>query len=258
MISITLKTKEEIEILQEGGGRLQKILEKVVAATRVGVSTYDLDKLAELLIIESGGEPVFKGYRLKGAATPYPASLCTSINDELVHAIPGKDRILKEGDIIGLDIGILWGGLITDTAVTVGIGKISPEAGRLIYATKEALDIGIRAVRPGAKLGDLGYAIEKRLKKDKLGVIRDLGGHGVGYELHEEPLIPNYGRPHTGQEFKAGMVLAIEPMATLGDWRVVLQDDGWTFKTADGSLAAHFEHTVAVTPAGAEVLTRVL
>lgn len=263
---ITLKTKEEIEILREGGGRLQKILEEVAQAARVGVSTYDLDKLAERLIIESGGEPVFKGYRLRGVGTSYPASLCTSINDELVHAIPRNNMILKEGDIIGLDVGMRWPayakatagkkGLVTDMAVTVGIGKISPEAERLIRVTLGSLDMGIGEVRPGAKVGDIGHAIERHLKKQGLGVIRDLGGHGVGYELHEEPMIPNYGRPHIGPELKEGMVLAIEPMATLGDWRVVLQDDGWTFKTADGSLTAHFEHTVAVVKGGAEVLTR--
>lgn len=254
---ISLKSKEEIRILKEGGGRLQKILAKVARAARVGVSTQDLDKLAERLIAESGGEPVFKGYRIKGVATPYPASLCTSINDELVHAIPKNDRILKEGDIIGLDIGMRWQGLITDMAVTVGVGKISSEAERLLHLTRDALDIGINEVKPGAQVGDVGYAIERHLKKYGLGVIRDLGGHGVGYELHEEPLIPNYGRSHTGPELKEGMVFAIEPMATLGSWRVVLQDDGWTFKTVDGSLAAHFEHTVAVTRDGARVLTSI-
>lgn len=264
---ISVKSKEETWILREGGGRLQKILEKVVAAARVGASTYDLDKLAERLIIESGGEPVFKGYRLPGAPVPYPASLCTSINDELVHAIPRRDKILKEGDIIGLDIGMRWPagsrrqppamGLVTDMAVTIGIGKISSEAERLLRITREALDIGINEVKPGAKVGDIGHVIERHLKKQGLGVIRDLGGHGVGHELHEEPLIPNYGSPHTGPELKEGMVFAIEPMATLGDWRVVLQDDGWTFKTADGSLAAHFEHTVAVTKSGVEVLTAI-
>ena len=252
-----LKSPEEIKILREGGRQLAAILVKVAAAAKPGVSTLGLDRLAESLIFSCEGVPVFKGYQPKGAVSSYPASLCVSINDELVHAIPRKSKILKEGDVVGLDIGMRWRGLVTDMAVTVGVGKISRDAERLIRATKEALDIGIFTVRPGAKLGDVGHAIEDRLKKDKLGVIRDLAGHGVGYELHEDPLVPNYGSPGMGIELKEGMVIAIEPMATLGDWRVTLGEDGWTFRTSDGSLAAHFEHTVVVTKDGAEVLTKV-
>ncbi len=266
---ITIKTKEEIDILREGGRRLAGILAAVVKEVKPGVSTLKLDGLAEGLIFESGGTPSFKGYRIRETSVPYPASLCTSINDEVVHAIPRKDRILKEGDIIGLDIGMAWPckfpisnfqfpikPLFTDLAVTVGIGKISKEAERLIRATKEALDIGIKGIRPGVRIGDVSFAIQNHLEKQGLGIIRDLAGHGVGYEVHEEPLIPNYGKPGTGPEIKDGMVLAIEPMATLGDWRIVLDDDEWTFRTADGSLAAHFEHTIAVTKGGVEVLTK--
>lgn len=257
---ITFKTKEEIEILREGGKRLAGILQKVVVAAKPGVSAFDLDRLAEELIFSSGGEPAFKGYKIKGVKTSYSSSLCVSINDEVVHGIPRKDKILKEKDIVGLDIGMKWPaeknqGLFTDMAVTIGIGKISAKAEKLIRVTKEALDVGIEAIRPGARIGDISHAVGEHLKKNNLGIIRDLAGHGVGYELHEEPLIPNYGKSGTGPELKEGMVIAIEPMATLGDWRITLDDDEWTFRTVDGSLAAHFEHTVAVTKKGAEILT---
>ncbi|MBI2640779.1 MAG: type I methionyl aminopeptidase [Candidatus Sungbacteria bacterium] len=264
---ISIKTGEEIKVLREGGKRLAGILAEVVEAAKEGVSTLELDRLAESLIFKSGGTPSFKGYRLKETKIPYPGSLCVSVNAEVVHSIPRADKILKEGDVVGLDIGMQYpgkwqkadgkwrDGLFTDMAVTVGIGKISKEAERLIKATKEALDSGIYAVRPGAHVGDIGYAVQKHLEKNKLGIIRDLAGHGVGYEVHEEPFIPNYGKAGQGPELKEGMVLAIEPMATLGDWRVELQDDEWTFRTADGSMSAHFEHTVAVTDKGVEVIT---
>lgn len=277
-MAITIKNPEEIELLREGGRRLAKILERVVEASKLGLSTWELDRLAEGLIFEYGGKPSFKGYRIKGVSRSYPCSLCVSINDEVVHAIPRKEQILREGDIVGLDIGMWWpvrsaassfqfpvsgynreklaGALCTDMAVTVGVGKISTEAQKLLDATRESLEVGIRAVRPGAKIGDISFVIQQHLEKNKLGIIRDLAGHGVGYEVHEEPLIPNFGKPGTGPELKEGMVIAIEPMATLGDWRVILQDDDWTFKTADGSIAAHFEHTVAVIESGVEVLTK--
>lgn len=264
-----IKTKEEIRILREGGKRLAEILQKLVSALCSGVSTFELDGLAEVLIFACGGKPAFKGYRIKETRTPFPATICTSINDEVVHGIPRKDRILQDGDIIGIDIGMAWPckfpisnfqflikPLFTDMAVTIGIGKISAEAERLIRVTREALDMGIQAVNPGAHIGDIGAAVEMQLKKNNLGIIRDLAGHGVGYELHEEPLIPNFGKAGTGPELREGMVIAIEPMATLGDWRIKLDRDEWTFRTIDGSLAAHFEHTIVVTARGAEVLTQ--
>ncbi|MBI2055787.1 MAG: type I methionyl aminopeptidase [Candidatus Sungbacteria bacterium] len=270
-MAITIKTKQEIDLLREGGKRLAEVLSRVAGAVAAGISTYELDLLGEKMIQESGGVPSFKGYASRGSSRPYPASLCISVNDEIVHAIPRKNAILKEGDIVGLDIGMWWpvregiakqngrpdGALCTDMAITVGVGSISKEAERLMRATKESLDIGIQAVRAGVHIGDIGAAIEARLKKDKLGIIRDLAGHGVGYQLHEDPLIPNFGKPYSGVELKEDMVIAIEPMATLGDWRVILADDQWTFKTADGSLGAHFEHTMAVTREGAEVLTKI-
>ena len=263
----TIKSKEEIGVIREGGKKLAKILERLVEEIKPGISTLDLDRLAESLILECGGEPAFKGYKIRETKIPYPGSICTSVNDEVVHGIPKANKILKEGDIIGIDIGMLWpssgnqesgvrnNGLYTDMAVTVGVGHISDKAQRLIQATKKALAIGIRAVRAGATTGDVGNAIEKYLKKSKYGIIRDLAGHGVGYKVHEEPLIPNYGKKGTGSELREGMVIAIEPMATLGGWRIILDDDEWTFRTEDGSLAAHFEHTLVVTKDGAEILT---
>ena len=279
-MAVTVKTKEEIDFLREGGKRLAGILDQVALSARAGIATFELDKLAEDLILQSGGIPSFKGYRIKGAPHAYPGTICISINEEVVHGIPRNDRILREGDVVGFDIGMWYPGgkmgnrklesggtnfqppasdfphpLCTDMAVTIGIGKISSEAKRLIEATKKSLDIGIAQVKPGATVGDIGSEIEKFLKKNNLGIIRDLAGHGVGYELHEEPLIPNYGSAGKGIELKEGMVIAIEPMATLGDWRVILADDGWTFKTVDHSLGAHFEHTMVVTSNGVEVLT---
>lgn len=263
--------KEEIEILRKGGKILAQILRELIASARAGISTKELDIQAEGLIFKYGGIPAFKGYKIRETRVPYPGSICASINDEVVHGIPRGDKILKEGDVVGLDIGMRWpaltkamagtprakSSLYTDMAVTIGIGKISKDAEKLIRATKEALDVGIHAVRPGARVGDISNAIQARLQKTNLGIIRDLAGHGVGRELHEEPLIPNHGRKGTGPELIEGMVIAIEPMATLGDWRITLDDDEWTFRTADGSLAAHFEHTVAVTERGAEVLTKI-
>ena len=280
-MAITIKTKKELALMRENGKRLAGVLDQVVAAARPGISTAELDEFAERLTIESGGTPSFKGYRIKGVSRSYPATMCISINEEVVHGIPRKDRILREGDIVGLDIGMWWPRsvpvaetkisimpqteslqneksmkpLCTDMAVTIGIGKISREARRLIDATRESLEIGIAQVKAGATVGDVGNAIEQYLKKQNLGIIRDLAGHGVGYELHEEPLIPNYGKAGKGVELKEGMAIALEPMATLGDWRVALADDQWTFKTIDNSLGAHFEHTMAVTKDGAEVLT---
>ena len=260
---VSIKTKEEIELIRENGKRLSRVLDRVAGAARPDVSTAELDRLAERLIIESGGKPSFKEYRIKGVALAYPATMCISINEEVVHGIPRNNRILREGDIVGLDIGMWWPigqehgrPLCTDMAVTIGIGQISKEAERLIDVTRESLAVGIDHVKAGATVGDIGNAIEQYLKKNHLGIIRDLAGHGVGYELHEEPLIPNYGKAGQGVELKEGMVIAIEPMATLGDWRVVLAEDQWTFKTADNSLGAHFEHTMAVTKDGADVLTK--
>lgn len=255
----TIKTKKEIDILRIGGAKLAMILESVLKQAKPGISTLALDRLGESLIFEFGGKPSFKGYKIKESKISYPGSLCISVNDEVVHAIPKEDKFLKEGDVVGFDIGMKWPaqeGLFTDMAVSIGIGKISERAKKLIEVTARALEIGIEKVRDGVRTGDIGNAIQKYLEKNNLGIIRELAGHGVGYKVHEEPYIPNYGKPGTGAELKEGMVIAIEPMATLGDYKVKLQEDDWTFKTADGSLSAHFEHTMAVTKNGVEILTK--
>ena len=261
---------EELEILREGGSRLASaVLHELVKYVRPGLSTGELDELALRLIRETGGEPVFKGYRAEGRGRPYPAAICTSVNDEVVHAIPTQDRVLASGDVLGLDIGMRWpagqpsaasnqqpAGLITDMAVTVAVGKVSAEAERLITVTREALERGIRAIRPGIALGNLGHAIQHHIETNGFSVVRDLVGHGVGRELHEEPYVPNYGTRGEGLLLREGMVRAVEPMATAGKPAVKLDPDGWTWRTQDGSLAAHFEHTVIVTQEGAEVLTK--
>lgn len=255
-----VKDKEELEIIRGCGRRLAEVLETVKKAVRPGISTKELDDISEKLILEQGGYPVFKGYRTLKSEPPYPCSLCTSVNDEVVHAIPSSKVVLKAGDIIGLDIGMRWpakDGLVTDMAVTVGVGDISKNAERLINATRDSLEKGIALLRPGMRLGDLGAVIQGHLEKNGFGVIRDLAGHGTGRILHEEPFVPNYGKRGAGPVVLEGMVLAIEPMATEGDWHIILGDDGWTFRTRDGKLAAHFEHTVIVTKNGAEVLTKI-
>ncbi len=274
---ITIKTPEEIKTLREGGRRLGGVLNEVARAVKPGISTSVLNDLAERLILEVGGEASFKGYNPYGAKAAYPAALCVSVNDEVVHAIPKRDRILNEGDIVGLDIGMWWPApvrgarlashseaassksvraMATDAAVTVGVGKISPQAEKLIRVTAESLAIGIQEARAGARIGDIGSAIQVHLEKNGFGVVRDLAGHGVGHKVHEDPFVPNFGTPGTGAVLREGMVLAIEPMATEGAWKVTLDEDEWAYRTADGKLAAHFEHTIVVTKNGAEILTR--
>lgn len=275
----TIKTPEELGTLKEGGALLARILREVAAAALPGVTTKGLDDLAEHLIIESGGEPSFKNYNPYGAKRAFPATLCVSLNDEVVHGIPRKSRILASGDIVGLDIGMRWPSnakasslrsrghfsgvgkeasgrtMFTDTAITVGVGRISKEAENLIKVTRESLEKGILAVRTGGRIGDIGAAIQEHIERHGFGVVRDLAGHGVGYRVHEDPFVPNFGTRGKGEVLKEGMVLAIEPMATAGTWKVLLDDDEWTFKTADGKLAAHFEHTIVITKDGCEILT---
>lgn len=252
--STIIKKPEEIIALREGGRRLANILEKVKAAVVPGTTTKELNRLAESLIFSAGGKPSFKGYRVSGSSTPYPAALCTSVNDEVVHAIP-RGRRLKEGDIIGLDIGMIWKGMFTDMAETVAVGRVDAAGKKLLEATKIALDCGIAASRAGATLGDIGFAIQSCITARGFGVVRELVGHGVGYAVHEPPEVPNWGAPRKGMALEEGMVLALEPMATEGAPDVTLCKDGWTWKTKDGSRAAHFEHTIAVYKNGAEILT---
>lgn len=256
-----IKNKKEVDILREGGKRLAAVLVEVSKAAKEGITTKELDELAEKLILKSGGKPSFKGYKVYGAPRPYPGSLCVSINEEVVHGIP-NGYALKNGDVVGLDIGMWYLGLCTDTAMTVLVGTnlaVAPPSGgatALINATRKSLELGIAEVRPGAKIGDIGFVIQKHLESNGFGVVRELVGHGVGRAVHEEPEIPNWGKKDTGDELFEGLVIAIEPMATEGNFRVKLAKDGWTWITRDGSRSAHFEHTMVVTKDGVEVLTR--
>jgi methionyl aminopeptidase len=251
---MVLKTPEEIEIMAEGGRRLGAVLEALRGEVRVGVTTRELDRRAEELIRMGGDAPAFKNYLPDGADRPYPATLCTSVNDGVVHGLP-SDRMLEEGDVLKLDLGLLHGGLYVDAAITVPVGRVSDDAWRLVRATEAALNAGISQARAGRTLGDIGAAVQRVVERDGFSVVTALTGHGIGRELHEDPSVLNVGKPGAGDVLVAGMVIAIEPMTALGKARVKqLKDD--SFVTADGSTAAHFEHTVAITKGGPRVLTR--
>lgn len=244
---IIYKTQKEIELMAIGGKILSEVLAQVVAKVKPGVSTLELDKLAEELIRKRDGFPAFKNYKSSSDQQPFPSTLCTSINEEVVHGSATPDRILKEGDIIGLDIGMQYQGYFTDMAVTVGVGNIDKEAKRLIDVTRGALNLAIEQVKEGNHLSDVAEAIQKHAEKNGFSVVRELVGHGVGKEVHEEPNVPNYITQESKQiQLKKGMTIAIEPMINAGDWQVDLLEDGWTFVTADGKLSAHFEHTIAI------------
>ncbi len=254
---IRIKTKKEIEILREGGKKLALVLGAVAKEVKPGVATIELDQLAEKLIKESGGRPSFKNYRTADDRTPYPASLCVSVNDEIVHGIPSKTRILKEGDIVSLDAGMEYGGMYTDTAITVPVGKISNEAAKIIEVCKKSLSEGIKTIKAGSYIGDIGFAVQSHVEERGYGVVRNLVGHGVGHSVHEDPEIPNFGKKKTRERLTAGMVLAIEPMITEGSFETILDKDNWTWRTKDGKPSAHFEHTVVVTEKGAEIITQI-
>ena len=231
------------------GVLLNSILEGVKLLAKPGVSTWDLDQFAEGKIRKSGAIPAFKGYR------GYKATLCCSVNQEVVHGIPSKKRVLATGDILSLDIGLKRDGLYADMAVTIPIGDVPPDITRFLEVSEQALWVGIRKATPGNRLGDVSHAIQTHVEKHSYSVVREYVGHGIGRQLHEEPVIPNFGPPQVGPRLEPGMVLAIEPMTNVGGWEVRLLDDGWTVVTKDGSLSAHFEHTVAVTERGPLVLT---
>lgn len=262
-----IRNEQDREALREGGKKLAHILENLAHAIHTGMTTHELDEMAENLIRKNGGEPSFKGYRVHGALTPFPASLCVSINHEVVHGIPAKDRVFSAGDIVGLDIGMKYKGLFTDTATTIIVrdGETSLKDGKkeamyleaehLLDATQKSLMRGIAQVRAGVRIGDIGYEIERYLEDQGFGVVKELVGHGVGLKVHEDPEIPNWGKPGTGAVLREGEVIALEPMATVGDCAVDVGPDGWTWVTVDGSAAAHFEHTLIVTKNGAEVIT---
>jgi methionyl aminopeptidase len=253
-MAIIIKTDKEIEILREGGKRLARILAEVVKKVTPGVSTKELNDYAEKLIRDGGDEPAFLGYQGDPRDKPYPASLCTSINNEVVHCIPYPNRILKEGDIISLDLGLKHKGLFTDHAVTVPVGKISKASQKLINITKEALAVGIEASKGGNTTGDIGYAIEKFINK-RYGIVRTLSGHGVGKKVHEDPYIPDFAKKGKGPNLIPNMVVALEPMLNIGKDVVINGSDGFTIKTSDGSRSAHFEHTILITEGDAEILT---
>ena len=245
---IVIKSEAEIAIMREAGRHVAQVLQLLVAHVRPGVVEKELDELVRKEFARRGVVPTFLGYQ------GYPATVCISVNDEIVHGIPGE-RPFQEGDVVGIDLGCTYRGFVADAAVTVGVGRISPEAERLIRVTEEALWRGIRAARAGNRLGAIGHAIQSYVEGEGLAVVREYVGHGVGRQMHEDPQVPNYGPPDWGPLLRKGMVLAIEPMVNLGTWRTKRDADGWTVRTADGSLSAHFEHTIAVTEGDPIVLT---
>ncbi len=258
-MAVTVKTKREIAILREGGKHLAQVLRMVAAEVKPGASSRALNELAQKLIVSGGDTPSFLHYSPPGAKRPFPAALCVSVNDEVVHGIPNEgEKRLQEGDIVALDAGLIHDGLFTDSAVTLGVGKIDATAKRLLETTKKALAVGISAVHAGATTGDVGFAIESFVKSAaaNFGIVRELAGHGVGYGVHEEPFVPNFGKKGEGVMLKVGMVIAIEPMLNEGGPAIKLDPDGYTYRTKDGSRSAHFEHTVVVTENGAEILTQ--
>jgi methionyl aminopeptidase len=246
---IQIKSEAEIALMREAGLVVGRTLETLRAAVRPGMSTADLDAIAEESIRGAGAVPSFKGYR------GFPACICTSINSEIVHGIPSKDAVIRDGDVISIDCGAIVDGYHGDAAVTVPVGEVSPGARHLLHTTEAALRDGAAQVRPGSHLGDVSHAIQRRVETEGLAIIRSLVGHGVGRDMHEDPQIPNFGEPGRGPVLEPGMVLAIEPMVNAGGPDVRVGDDNWAVYSADGSLAAHFEFTVAVTADGPRILT---
>lgn len=249
-MAIILKSDDEIAIMRESGRIVATTMQKLLAALRPGLVVKELDAMVRKEFAKAGVVPTFLGY----AQPPYPATVCVSVNDEIVHGIPGK-RVLKEGDVVSIDLGCTYKGFVADHAVTAIVGEAGAEARKLVDITRGALDEGIRHLKPGARLGEVSNAIQTYVESAGFGVVREYVGHGVGRKMHEEPSVPNFGPKDSGPVLKKGMVLALEPMVTVGDWRTRQLDDKWTVVTADGSLAAHFEHTIAVTEDGPLVLT---
>ena len=252
-----IKTPKEIQALNEGGRILAEVLTLVSSAVKVGVTTWELEEIARREIKKRGATPSFLGYQNMPGVVPFPSALCTSVNQEVVHCFPSKKTILKEGDIIGLDLGVKYKNLYTDAAVTVGVGKVGKLQQKLIDNTREALASGIKQAKAGGTVGYIASAIESVAKRGGFAPIRDLVGHGVGHEVHEDPYVPNYGKAGTLDKLRIGMVIAIEPMFTTGTHQIVFQDNTWGVETADSSLAAHFEHTVAITEDGPLILTKI-
>jgi methionyl aminopeptidase len=250
---ISLKSSREIDIMRRANVVVAEVLQELKSRVVPGVTTLELDALAEDLTLKKKAIPAFKGYAVAGRI--FPRCLCVSINEEIVHGIP-SNRALHEGDIVGLDYGVIYDGFYGDSAVTVSVGKVSGEAERLMAVTEQALYKGIEQLHPGKRLGDLGFAVQQAAESAGYSVVRAFVGHGIGKKLHEEPPVPNYGEPDRGVRLKEGMVLAIEPMVNAGGYEVEIKEDGWTAVTKDGSLAAHFEHSVAVTKDGPFILSK--
>lgn len=250
---ISLKSPREIEIMRRANVIVAEVLQELKARVAPDVTTLELDTIAEELTLKKKAVPAFKGYSVGGRV--YPRCLCASINEEIVHGIP-SNRPLREGDIIGLDYGVIYDGFYGDSAITVGIGKVSEEAQRLMDVTEKSLYRGIQELQEGKRLGDLGSAVQRFAESAGFSVVRAFVGHGIGKKLHEEPPVPNYGEPDRGLRLKEGMVLAIEPMVNAGSYEVEIKEDGWTAVTKDGSLAAHFEHSVAITKNGPYILSQ--
>ncbi|MBI2917223.1 MAG: type I methionyl aminopeptidase [Chloroflexi bacterium] len=245
---IILKSAREVALMRQAGRIVAEVLQLLMEAVCPGIATKDLDEIARREIRARGALPSFEGYR------GYPAAVCVSVNDEVVHGIPGG-RVLAEGDVVSLDLGAIYKGYQGDAALTVGIGSLSFDAKRLIEATEEGLKRGIAAARPGGRVGDISAAVQGYIEAQGFSVVREYVGHGIGRNMHEEPQVPNFGQPGRGPMLRAGTTLAIEPMVNAGDWRTRVGDNHWTVYTLDGSLSAHFEHTIAVTEDGPEVLT---
>ncbi|MFC1622570.1 type I methionyl aminopeptidase [Patescibacteria group bacterium] len=250
---IPIKNQQEIEIMRSGGKILATLLNLLKKQAQTGIGTLELDKFAENYILSQGGQPAFKGYH------GFPSTLCTCLNSEVVHAPAKPNRVLKQGDILSIDVGMRYPakqGLITDMAITLPIGKIDKLERKLIKTTKDCLAQAVKIIKPGVYLGDVSHAIQTLAEKNNFNVVRDLSGHGVGKKLHEEPQVLNYGLKNTGPILQSGMTLAIEPMLTAGSYEIILAKDKQTYLTRDNSLSAHFEHTVLITPQGAEILTK--
>ena len=247
---IVLKSVREIGLMRRGGHILADVMDRLRATVKQGMSTLEIDQDVETFIVKQGATPAFKGYR------GFPATVCISLNEEVVHGIPSPGRRIKAGDIVGLDLGCIVEGYYADCAFTLAVGEIPAGVQKLLDVTRESLDLAIKECWPGRRLSDVSHAVQSHVEAHGLSVVRAFVGHGIGRALHEEPQVPNFGDPGRGPQLKPGMVLAIEPMVTMGSWEVRILDDGWTAVTKDGSLAAHFEHTVAVTEGEPEVLTR--
>ncbi|MEA3296000.1 MAG: type I methionyl aminopeptidase [Patescibacteria group bacterium] len=245
---ITIKSEQEIKIMAEAGKILSKVIKKTAKKAEQGITTKELDRFAEDLILKSGAKPAFKNYQ------GFPSCLCASINEVIVHGVPDNYK-LKQGDILSLDLGVKYKGYFSDMAITIPVGELDPERLRLIRVTKKALKRGIKKLKQGRTFGDIGNTIQRYVESQGFGVVRELCGHGIGKELHEDPQILNYGKRHTGEKIKNGMVVCLEPMVVVGDWKIKQSKDGFGFETADKSLSAHFEHTILVTKNGPKILT---